>query len=194
MVVEKIKYYWMLQKEESIKTVAYCPNDTFLTLELLDNLSDATFLPFDMELHSVWVENNLIKGEVSDIFSDYLSNNLGCSIVSQRLRSVIDNYRNGTESLHWISVNIKGKSKQYEYFIPFFEKYLDTLDREKTVIDRTTNTIIKPVFDYEKYKQYAIFHSPDYVYWQMSFSLYINENIKKAIIKSGIKDMIFEKI
>lgn len=194
MVVETIKYYWMLQKEESIETVAYCPKGTFLSFQMLDILSNMNKLPFDMELHSVKIEDRLVKGDLSDICSDYLSNNLGCSIVSQRLRAVIDNYLNGTESLRWISVNIKGKSRQYDFFIPFFSKYLDTLDKEKTIIDRTTNTIIKPVFDYDKCKQYSIFHSPDYVFWQMSLSLYINEDIKKGIIKAGIKDLLFERI
>ena len=180
---KKIKYYWMLQKEESIETIAYCPKGTFLSFQILDILSNVNKLPFDMELHSVKIEDRLVKGDISDICSDYLSNNLGCSIVSQRLKNLIDNCLNGTESLRWISVNIKGKSMQYEFFIPFFAKYWDTLDQEKTVVDRNTNTIIKPVFDYDKYKQYAIFHSPDYVFWQMSFSLYINEDIKKPLLR-----------
>lgn len=194
-MVDKIKYYWMQPKEEAIATVAYAPSSYRLSPSLMVDISSAERLPFDMELHYVYVADKLVKGDASDECLDYLPNNFGCSILSTRLQRIIIDYLTGNESLQWLSVSIKGKTHEYEYHIPFFCKYLDTIDINKTVFSPVTNRIIiNPAFDYEKIMQYAIFHGPDDVYWQLGRTLYVNERIRRAIESSRIPGLEFEAI
>ncbi len=190
-----MKYYWMSPKEEAIKAVAYTLNNEFLSINIIKQLATVDKFPLQMELHSVFVTDKLIKGELSDDFMDYQPNDFGCcSLISSRLKKIIVDNLIGTESLRWISVIVKGETQSSEYYIPYFSKYLDTLDPLKTVYAPVSGVIIKPSFDYEKMKQFAIFHGQKALYWQMSHSLYVNETIRHAVQSAKIPGLEFEMI
>ena len=189
-----MKYYWMQQNEEFIQTVAYCPKSLHLSLDMIAELSNKEKLPFEFELRSVSVKERLIVGNLSDICPNYLSNNFGCSILSPKIKQIVDNCLFGSEDLKWIRVLVKGKNQRYDYYIPYFCHYLDTLDKNNTRYIPNTKLIINPAFDYNKYKDYAIFHSQYYVFWQMSRSLYVNQAIKEKVEHAKINDIIFEII
>lgn len=193
-MVGKIEYYWMQPKEVAINSVAYAPGDYHLSLKFIKEIATVNQLPFSMKLHSISVKDKIVKDGLSDDCLDYLSNNFGCALLSTRLKDIIADNLIGSESVRWISVCIEGKSKTFEYYIPFFTRFLDTLDTEKTIYTPGTKLITKPVFDYTKYSQYAMFHNPGDIYWQMSYSLYVNEKIRKAILSSRMPGFVFEKL
>ena len=192
--MDRINYYRIGPKERCIKAVAYTPEGLCLPPSWMDECPLEKELPFKMELHSVVVVEKLIKGGLSNDFMDILSNDLGYTMMSERIKRIIDKHLTGKESLRWLSVVVKGKTLEKEYYIPVFEKYLDTLDKSKTIYIPDTNLIVKAAYDYEKVKQYAIFHDPGDSEWQMSYFISVNDSIKRAIEKEGIPGLEFERI
>ena len=118
-MVDRIKYYRIGPKEQSIKAVAYTPESVCMSSSKIVKLSSQKGLPFAMELHSVYVTDKLMKGGLSDAFMDMLSNNLGYTMLSVRIKRIIDSHLTGHESLRWLSVLVKGKTQDIEYILTF---------------------------------------------------------------------------
>ena len=58
-----------------------------------------------------------------------------------------------------------------------------------------TDHIIRPHFSLEKIKDLTIFHKPDsHDFWRIPTGLYINDTLRKGIIKEKLVGIGFEKV
>jgi len=200
MVTERRrKYYWLTWSTgyDTNAPVAYAPEDALLAHELLPKVIELEKLPFNLKLESVNIENNGLSrlGYLKSNHqpADYQPNSLAWPLMSGKMKEIINGLIKGNEGLKWIKVNVQGRECVYSYFIPIFTKKLDTLDYKNTLFVPNTDHIIKAVFDYEKIKQYEIFHGHSPL-WQISPEIYISERIKKELLNNQITGIQFEKI
>lgn len=188
-----MNYYWVTGIEDLLSTVAYAPLNRQSEYELINYLKDRETLPFDLVLHDVYISHKLIKGGLSNTFHDYQPNNLAWPLMSERMKSIIINNLTGKEPLKWISAVVQGVCESRKYYIPMFTKRLNILNRERSVIIPSSGIVAKPCFNGDIIKDYAIIHGPN-MFWQISSSIYINENIKRDLIKNGIRELEYNRV
>lgn len=192
--------YYLLSGKNSPKVAsAFAPEGTKLAHELIPELGNVNELPFELNLIKLTAgKNGLIESnELSDlkeIWLDYQPNSLAWPLMSEKLKSVIENYLTGNEGIDWISAIVKAPNEQRTYYIPRFSKMLDVLDTQKTMFVQGTDRIIRPVFSLSKIGGYSIFHQPSaHSLWKITSGLYVSEALKKAIQKEKLTGLDFEK-
>lgn len=101
----------------------------------------------------------------------------------------------GKECINWISAKINNGDEERIYYIPRFEKKLDVLDEKNTMYVKGTDHIIRPHFSLKKIKDLTIFHTPDsHGFWKIPTGIYINETLRKGIIKERLAGIGFDKV
>ena len=193
-------YYFLTNKNYPEVASAFAPDDTKLAHELIPELVDADTLPFELKLVKLSVgKNGLIKSNdlsgLGETWLDLQPNILECHLMSEKLMTLINNNLTGKENLDWISAMINNGDEKRIYYIPRFERKLDVLDEENTLYVKGTDHIIRPHFSLKKIKDLTIFHTPrSHDFWRIPTGLYINETLKKGIIKEKLIGIEFEKV
>jgi hypothetical protein len=195
------KYYFLSWKnKKGALASAFAPKGTKLAQDLIPELNEKNNLPFDLDLVKLSVgKNGLIESndlsDLKEIWLDYQPNSLAWPLMSERLKTLIEENLTGNEQVDWISCKIKNGNEERIYFIPRFNKMLDVLDIEKTMFVQGTNHIIIPVFDSSKIIAYHIFSKPSsYDLWKITSGLYVSETLKKMIQKEKITGLEFETV
>jgi len=193
-------YYLLSGKSYPKIASAFAPEGAKLAHELISELGNVNELPFELSLVKLTVGNNgLIESndlsDLNDIWVDYQPNSLAWPLMSDKLKSVIEQYLTGNEGIGWISAIVNAPNEQRTYYIPIFSKMLDVLDTQKTMFVQGTDRIIRPVFSFSKIGGYSVFHQPsDHNLWKITSGLYVSDTLKKAIQKAKLTGMDFEKI
>ena len=112
-------------------------------------------------------------------------------VMSEKMKSIIAAHLTGLEHIEWKEVIIHGKAESKTYYIPYFKMKLDVLNISETVIS-PYGIIMIPCFDKEKVKGLSVFHCPGFD-WRVPLTVYVNEKIKKDLIKSGIPELSFSR-
>ena len=192
-------YYFLTNKDYPEVASAFAPDDTKLAHELIPELVDADNLPFELRLIKLSVgKNGLIKSNdlsgLDKTWLDLQPNSLAWHMMSEKLMNLIKSNLTGKEHIDWISATINNGDEKRIYYIPRFEKKLDVLDEKNTMYVKGTNHIIRPHFSLGKIKDLTIFHKPDsHDFWRIPTGLYINETLRKEIIKEKLFGIGFEK-
>lgn len=193
-------YYFLTNKDYPEVASAFAPDDTKLAHELIPELVDADILPFELRLIKLSVgKNGLIKSNdlsgLDKTWLDLQPNSLAWHLMSEKLMELIKRNLTGKEHIDWISATINNGDEKRIYYIPRFEKKLDVLDEKNTMYVKGTDHIIRPHFSLEKIKDLTIFHKPDSnEFWRIPTGLYINDILRKGIIKEKIIGIGFEKV
>jgi hypothetical protein len=193
-------YYFLTIKDYPEVASAFAPDDTKLAHELIPELVDADKLPFELRLVKLSVgKNELIKSNdlsgLDKTWLDLQPNSLAWHLMSEKLMNLIKNNLTGKEYLDWIPATINNGDEKRIYYIPRFERKLDVLDEKNTMYVKGTDHIIRPHFSLKKIKDLAFFHTPDsYNLWKIPTGLYINETLRKGIIKEKLVGIGFEKV
>jgi hypothetical protein len=194
------KYYLLSWKDgKEPLASAFAPKGTRADHELIKQLNGVNELPFGLNLVKLTVgKNGLIESndlsDLKEIWLDYQPNSLAWPLMSEKLKSVIENTLTGHEGVGWISAIVKTPNEQRTYYIPIFSKMLDVLDTQKTMFVQGTDHIIRPVFSLSKVDKYSIFHRPSsHSLWKITSGLYVSEALKKAIQKEKLTGLDFEK-
>jgi hypothetical protein len=194
-------YYLVSWKHKSELVSAFSlQQKSMLDTELIPSLFGKKNLPFHFELKRVKesqsgliVNDSLL--ELSEIWLDYQPNNLAWPLMSERLKSVIDNNLTGNEAIDWIECKVIGLNDVRSYYILRFNKLLDVLDINKTLFVDGTDHIIKPVFDLQKITVFSIFPKPlSDDLWRITPGIYISEKLKKQLQKEKMTGLDFEKV
>jgi hypothetical protein len=195
-------YYLLGGKDNSSVAFAFAPKEIRQsdTIELINTLETVQELPFKFTLvklsmiKKVFVESPDLTG-VKTIWLDYQPNSEAWPLFSGRMKNIIEEYLTGKENISWISAMINGNDETRTYFIPRFDQALDTLDISNTSFVPGTDHVIQPVFSYTKIKDYSVIHYPGNFanLWKITSGFYVNEKIKKAILKEKFTGVIFEK-
>lgn len=184
------KYYYLGGKMYRNSVFAYSEIDTASPeMDLLPKLVKMTKLNFRFILK----KNTKIKIEdTKNIWVDYQPNDYAWPLMSEKLKSIINDRLTGKEKIVWMEVIIKSGKEKRLYFIPRFEKKLDVLDKAKTQYGDRKGSIIIPAFLKEKVIKYSMFFTPQ-EFWQISPDIIVVEEIKKAIQKEKLTGIVFEE-
>ncbi len=132
--------------------------------------------------------------ENAEVWTDYPANYFAWPIMSEKLKDIIESSATGQEGIDFIKLKVRHYSLEKIYYLLRFNKAIDSIDKENTLFVKDTDLIIKPVFRADKLDQYHIFYKPQaYDLWRISSAIYVTGEVKRAIIKSGIKDVKFSK-
>jgi|WetSurSiteA1Bulk_404760.scaffolds.fasta_scaffold18718_1 hypothetical protein len=193
-------YYFLTNKDYPEVASAFAPDNIKLAHELIPKLAGAERLPFDLKLVKLSLgKNGLIKSNdlsgLNLIWLDLQPNSLVWPLMSEQLKNFVINNLTGKEYINWISTMITGGNEKRIYYIPRFERKLDVLDEKNTMYVKGTDHIIRPHFSLKKIKDLTIFHMPDsHDFWKIPSALYINETLRKGIIKEKFIGIGFEKV
>ncbi len=193
-----MKNYLLSWKHKVELASAFLAEDSKSDHELINGLEGKKYFTFHFQLKRIQenktglvIDDNL--SVLKEIWLDYQPNNLAWPLMSEKLRSIIENQLTGHEGVDWIECKIKKQEEERIYFIPRFNKMLDVLDFEKTSFVADTDHIIKPVFSAEKISAYSIFFKPlSHNLWKITPGIYVNENIRKIIKKEKLTGIDFE--
>jgi len=193
------KYFSLNWKHKPELASAFSLQETKLTHELIPQLEGKALLPFEFELRKVKEGKDRLIGNsdlagLGETWLDYQSNSLAWPLMSERLKSVIEQHLTGNEGIDWIRAVVNANAEQRTYCIPRFEKKLDVLDREHTKYVPGTDQILKPYFSLSKINKYAVFHDElTFNLWKITPFLNVSEALKKAIQKEKLTGLDFEK-
>ena len=187
-----MNYYWV-SINSRVSTVAYAPKGTPSSHELITEIEDNSALPFSLQLHEVCIKDKLEKGELSDNFYDYQPNSLAWPLMSERMKSIIVAHLTGLEHIEWKDVIIEGSTTSKMYYIPMFTSELDTLNIAKSIFVPSSGVVLKPCFKKDEVEKYAVFHGYS-KFWKITTQIYVNEDIKKGLMDSKLKELSFSRI
>jgi len=193
-------YYFLTIKDYKEVASAFAPDNTKLDHELIPELVGKNELPFEFRLVKLIVCNKgLIKSDklsdLENIWLDFQPNSLAWPLISERFKNLICENLTGKECINWIQAKINGENESRIYYILRFEKMLDVLDVEQTLFVKGTDHIIRPHFSLEKIKGFSVFNKPASCdLWKITSGIYINEHLKKMIVKEKLLGPAFEKV
>ena len=193
-------YYFLTIKDFPEVSSAFAPNKTKLAHELIQELESTDDLPFEFELVKLSVgQNGVIKSSdlssLDNVWLDFQPNSLAWPLMSERFKNLISDNLTGNECINWITAKINSNGESQIYYIPRFKKMLDVLDIDQTLFVKGTHYIIRPHFSFDKIKEFSVFHKPDsHDLWKITSELYINEKLKKEIVKEKLIGPAFEKV
>lgn len=192
-------YFSLSGKNSSKVASAFAPEGTKLAHLLISDLEGINNLPFDLGLVKLSVgKNGLIESndlsDLKEIWLDYQPNSLAWPLMSEKLKSIIEDNLTGNEQIDWIECKVKNGNEERPYFILRFNKMLNVLDMQKTMFVQGTDHIIKPVFASSKISAYSIFSKPSSNdLWKITSGLYVSDILKKAIQKAKLTGVDFER-
>ncbi len=196
------KIYFMSCNAYQKIASAVAPEGTPLAYQMIDRLENLDKMPFDFTLRNMVFTKNGFK--YNDDFSKYKGLWGECQIcnkpwllLSDKIRSIIDENLKGGEGIRWISCNVIHEDETRVYYTPFFTKEVDVLDLDKCDYgnrEHTMENLIKPVFDFAKASLYSMFSFSRFDnFWKMPSGAYVSEDLKRKIAKAGIKGPCFEQ-
>ena len=181
-------YYFLSGKVNKQSVFAYSVIDADPDLDLLPKLLKKDKLNFSFILKP----KKINTGTSNKMWSDYQPNNYAWPLMSEKLMAIINEKLTGKEKIIWMSVFVKYKTEKRQYYIPRFEKKLDLINKNKTIYGYSKKSIICPVFSMEKIQSFSMFYTPQ-VYWQISPSLFVNEEIKISIEEAKLVGINFSR-
>jgi hypothetical protein len=194
------KYFFLCGKDAPAAASAFAVNKPKIARhELIEQLEGKTTLPFEFELKKLTEKDDGLAisddlDELKQIWVDYQSNSEAWPLMSERLKTVIENNLTGEEGIDWLTAIINGKGERREYYVLRFTKKLDVLDIEHTMFVPGTDAVIRPCFSLAKICRYSIFHDElSYSLWKITPGIYVSEKLKKAIQKEKLTGIAFER-
>lgn len=150
-----------------------------------------------------WAMNIVSLGEIPFEFSvepyklleDYLADDLGIPLMSERLMKIINKHLTGKEGLHWYKAFINYGDEKVIYYAPNFKDDLDVLNNETSIFNRMTGGLVKASFSIKKIYQLAFFPLPQLdIKLPFRLGLIVSDDIKKDIIKEKLTGIDFSKV
>lgn len=154
-------------------------------------------LPFDLSLirlesnKSGLIESNDLAG--LELWRDYLLNGLRWPLISPQMRAIVEDNLTGAEKIEWLTANVYGADEKRVYYILRFREENDVLDYAKTKFVGNSKVMISPHYSFEKVKGLALFGVPG-MFWEITGSIYVNENMRKALHTAKLTGVKFEKM
>jgi len=120
-------------------------------------------------------------------FPDYLANDLGCRLCSERLRTIFEKSASSTDELQWLKVLVRNSVKEQTYFILHFSQPPDVLDKQKTIF--ADHFVVKPVLSRVLVGKHQVFGYPRCG----PLKLFISHHVKSAVEEQGCTGMEIAK-
>jgi hypothetical protein len=174
-----MKYFQMTYAEDNDYEpygVAYAPPDI-----------DPFLLPISGTKIELWTTLSLELREGK--FADYLTNDLGARLCSEKLKKIIDSNRSGNDQVQWLEVIVSEENGHCEnyYILHFPEDYL-VINKDKSIM--AGDMVVKSVLDISIVKDHDIFTLPG----EAGRTIFVSESLKKTIVKNKLSGMAFTKV
>ena len=159
--------------------VAYAPESTDLFL-----------LPVSGNKVTKWKLLDLMLKEGK--FADYLSNDLGARLCSEKLMNIIEKNRSPQDILQWLESIVFSETydEQRSYYVLHFPVNYSILDMNKSIIAGGGKMIVKPVFCLAAVKDHSIFTLPN----EAGRRCYVSEKLKSLIEAEECSGLAFTKV
>jgi hypothetical protein len=169
-------YFYIHYSEENDEFgVGYAPKDM-----------EFDFLDTPKTVHS-WKPITLFLKEGE--FSDYLANDLGWRLCSEKLMHVIERCRGESDAIVWLPLYVEDAyGNKKPYFVLHLPDKLDILDKEKTIFV-TGEVIVKGVLDSSKVEGRCVFSFPGDM-----LRLIVAQEVKEIIEQAGCTGIEFSKV
>jgi len=165
-------YYYFHWNREDDGGIAYSSDDD---VEFIEDLEGLTEVPFEFILRD-------------GPFQDYLLNDLGWPILSQRFKKILEPFLSN-EDVRWVTTIINDiNRKQYTGYVLIFNTKRDILDKEKTIF-ATKDVIVKAVLSMKKINDLDVLIVPD-----SDFQIIVSEDVKSEIEQSKLTGIEFSKV
>lgn len=122
------------------------------------------------------------------IYTDYLPNNVGARLCSQKLENIIEMTRTSKDDIQWLDAVVKSGDTLKDYYILHFPKLYEVLDLKYSIIDE--GIIIKPILRSDAFRERHICSLPD----KYGVEWYISKYLKAQIVKSKCTCISFTKM
>ena len=126
-------------------------------------------------------------------FEDYLANDMGFQLFSERFRDLIEKNRQPKDRFQWLDNPITCGNKECSYFVLHFYDIDDVLDEGRVIwhpVDSTS--ILKPVFSAKKIHGHSIFTYLNPGHHHNSDKAYVSKELKNAILCAKMTGATFE--
>lgn len=175
------KYWYLLNKDDDNEDVAIAKSPGNKTLvDWTEDIISLDKIPFEFSVN----QNKTLE--------DYLADDLGIPLMSERLMQIINKHLTGKEPLRWYEAFINCGNIKIIYYVPAFEDDLDVLDNKMSVFNQKTGRIIKATFSIKKIDQLAFFPLPQLdIKLPFRLELIVSDDIKKDIIKEKLTGIGF---
>ena len=127
-------------------------------------------------------------------FEDYLGNNKGFRLFSERFRDFIEHHKQPKDCFQWLANPVICGNEERLYFILHFYDADDVLDESRIIWDpaEDTPTIMKPVFSAQKILEHSIFTYVNPGYIHNSDKPYVTKELMLEILKAKMTGVKFE--
>ncbi len=178
-----MKTYWYIHIKDDDGSVAEAPGKKTL-VDWAEDIIIQKKIPFEY----------LISSNEPQL-QDYLADDLGIPLMSEKLKNIIDKHLTGKENLQWYDAIVNYKNKKITYYVPKFMNNLDVLNNEKSMFNRKTGSLIKANLLISKIENYSFFPLPE-LSDSIPFEhrLIVSDEIKKDVIKKKLAGIVFSKV
>lgn len=186
------KYYKIEWKEFKERYSSSAIKNDRIGYEEFENLLlDNSPCLYGMKWHIISLSvgrKSIIKSDnLSDIkhlWPDYIGNEDALSIMSEKMKDIIESNLKGTEGVYWIPITIEADGDVRPYYILRFKKFIKVLCKEKT--EYYYEIPLNAVFYKEKALQYSVIPLQVKNLWDNLGSFYVNSEIRRQLVKADI--------
>jgi len=158
-----MKYYGIYWDESEGVGTARSRSEALLLLP--DGGSVVDWIPLEFDL-------------VDGAFPDYLANDLGCRICSERMRYVLESSASRLDVLQWLPVQIVCGDEVRNYWVLHSPEPVDVLGK-RTI--RQGDFVVKPVLSVARPAGHAVLTYPG----SEGLALAVNQQVKDALALAG---------
>lgn len=166
------KCFYMRYKEEETTGVAYCTSHA-----LAESINDSSVI-------QKWTPPvfELRDGGLAD----YLPNDMGWRLCSEKLRALILNEA-GKNSVLWLPVEVIANKMKHTYFVLHFSSFPDVLNLQKSIL--ASQFVVKAVLDKAKVSNEKIFSFKSEL-----TRLVVSESLMNRIMEANCTGVEFSKV
>ncbi len=123
---------------------------------------------------------------------DFVHNNLGWRLCSERLKELLDSLRSDVDRLQWLPAFVTDlNGKRTRHFILHFSESPDVLNLApgETIYDEKSGVLIRPSISLEKAKSYRLFNIRG-----LDVATIMHQSLKRAAATAGMEGIEFRPI
>jgi hypothetical protein len=161
---------------------------------LSDDEVDRVLLLWDRGVVTEWtpVEFCIQYGEWEGRAGDFVPNDLGWRLCSQRMQKLLDDLRSDADKVQWLPSYVTDlDGRRTKHFVLHFPETSDILNLEpgETIYDEESEVLIRPCISLEKAEGRRIFNIRG-----LQSATIVHASVKKALEESGIEGVEFHSI
>jgi hypothetical protein len=122
------------------------------------------------------------------MYTDYLPNNLGARLCSDKLRHIIDSVKTENDEIQWLDTIVKSGDDSKSYSILHFLVNHDVVDLSHSIVDE--DSIIMPVLYDDVFSDRHLCAVPG----EYGVRWYVSQYLKKQIVKANCTCISFTKM